>query len=160
MIKVVALLCTQPFTVSRPGSRLIAVPWRAIMMAGAASFWLSGSAAGEDPHLGLIEYEIACMPCHGIEGRGDGPLASKLANKPADLTQIAKANGGRFPSNEIARIIDGRKLSSAHRRTTMPIWGKRYSRRIDDEETAATIERRARHRIEALVRYIETLQQR
>lgn len=160
MIKVVALLRTQSCAVSRPALRRIAVRWRAVMMAGAALFCLSGPAAGEDPHLGLIEYEIACMPCHGIEGRGDGPLAAKLPNKPSDLTRITKANGGRFPSNEIARIIDGRKLSSAHRRRTMPIWGERYSRRIDDQETAATIERRARHRIEALVRYIETLQQR
>lgn len=159
MIKVATPRRTKPCTVSRQASRLIAAPLRAVTMAGAL-FCLSGPAAGEDPHLGLIEYEIACMPCHGVEGRGDGPLAGKLPNKPSDLTRITKANGGRFPSNEIARIIDGRKLSSAHRRRTMPIWGERYRRRIDDQETAVTIERRARHRIEALVRYIETLQQR
>ena len=29
-------------------------------------------------HLGFVEFEIACTPCHGVEGRGDGPLASSL----------------------------------------------------------------------------------
>ena len=29
-------------------------------------------ADAEDPHLGVIEYEISCMPCHGVEGHGDG----------------------------------------------------------------------------------------
>jgi mono/diheme cytochrome c family protein len=149
-----------PIAVSRHVSRLITVAWRIVTLASATLLCLGASAGAQDPHLGLVEYEIACMPCHGIKGRGDGPLAGKLPNKPSDLTLIAKANGGTFPPNKVMRIIDGRKLSSAHRRRTMPIWGERYRRRTDTQETTATIEQRARKRIEALVRYVETLQQR
>jgi hypothetical protein len=46
-------------------------------------------ADAEDPHLGVIEYEISCMPCHGVEGHGDGRLPPALKIRPADLTKIA-----------------------------------------------------------------------
>jgi hypothetical protein len=42
-------------------------------------------------YLGVIEYEVSCLSCHGDEGRGDGPDAEFLENEPADLTGIAKA---------------------------------------------------------------------
>ena len=32
-------------------------------------------------------YAANCTECHGVSGRGDGPLASRLAVKPADLTE-------------------------------------------------------------------------
>jgi mono/diheme cytochrome c family protein len=38
-----------------------------------------------------------CAACHGREGRGDGPVAPALGEKPTDLTQIAAAHGGQFP---------------------------------------------------------------
>ena len=48
------------------------------------------AALAEDLHLGLVEYEVACMACHGIEGRGDGRLAKTLKTVPADLTLITR----------------------------------------------------------------------
>ncbi len=54
----------------------------------AAEFGVSGEASVDDLHLGVIEYEIACMSCHGVEGRGDGKLAKNLKTAPANLTQI------------------------------------------------------------------------
>ncbi|MGD0201827.1 MAG: cytochrome c [Bryobacteraceae bacterium] len=30
-------------------------------------------------------FDIYCAPCHGVSGRGDGPVAAKIV-KPADLT--------------------------------------------------------------------------
>ena len=41
----------------------------------------------DDLHLGVIEYEISCLPCHGIDGRGDGPLAKSLTTAPKDLVR-------------------------------------------------------------------------
>lgn len=34
-------------------------------------------------------YRINCLLCHGTEGKGDGPVASKLLNKPFDLTSFS-----------------------------------------------------------------------
>lgn len=112
----------------------------------------------EDDHLGLVEYEIACMPCHGVDARGKGPSADTLNQKPPDLTQIAKSNGGQFPVNAVAEVIDGRKLVAAHGSRVMPVWGNRYRVYAEPGESKALVERRARRRIEALVRYIQTLQ--
>jgi mono/diheme cytochrome c family protein len=92
----------------------------------------SGVAArAEDPHLGIVEYEIACMPCHGVDGRFDGTRAKSLKAAPADLTKIAKSNGGIFPSDRIAGIIDGRAAVAAHGRREMPLWGDRYRVRAE-----------------------------
>jgi hypothetical protein len=120
----------------------------------------TGSAAtADDDHLGIVEFEIACMPCHGIEGRGDGSLANSLKRRPADLTQIAKSNGGIFPSKKVAEIIDGRESVAAHGVRDMPVWGDRYRVVTEAGEGAAEVEQRARTQINALVDYLETIQE-
>jgi mono/diheme cytochrome c family protein len=35
---------------------------------------------------GKVNYEIACMVCHGQQGKGDGPAAAALERKPGDLS--------------------------------------------------------------------------
>ncbi len=35
---------------------------------------------------GRDRYDIYCRPCHGDEGRGDGPVAPAMANAVRDLT--------------------------------------------------------------------------
>jgi hypothetical protein len=112
----------------------------------------------QDPHLGLTEYELSCMPCHGIDGRGDGPRANSLKTAPADLTKIAKSNNGIFPSKKLAEIIDGRAIVGAHGQREMPVWGDRYRVRTEPHEQSAEIDRRARKQIEALVGYLKTIQ--
>ena len=116
-------------------------------------------ASADDDHLGIVEFEIACMSCHGIEGRGDGSLANSLKRRPADLTQIAKSNGGIFPSKKVAEIIDGRASVAAHGVRDMPVWGDRYRVVTEAGEGAAEIEQRARAQISALVEYLETIQE-
>ena len=111
----------------------------------------------EDPHLGLIEYEVACMACHGIEGRGDGRLAKTLKTAPADLTLIARSNHGVFPSKTIAEIIDGRAIDGAHGNREMPVWGDRYRAPVPDE-SPSWVEQQARIRIRALVEYLKSIQ--
>ena len=119
-----------------------------------------GTANAQDEHLGIIEYEVACLPCHGIEGRGDGPVAAKLKVSPADLTQIAKKNGGVFPAAKVAEIIDGRADVAAHMRREMPVWGKRYRKAAAPYESSADIDARARMQIDALVTYLASSQER
>lgn len=76
--------------------------------------------------VGEVEYLTSCSACHGLDGRGDGPLRGELKSKPADLTVLAKKNNGVFPLNAIYETIDGRKSVSAHGTSEMPIWGFRY----------------------------------
>jgi mono/diheme cytochrome c family protein len=108
--------------------------------------------------IGITEYELSCMSCHGVDGRGDGPDAQYLDTKPADLTQIKKANGGFFPADRVAMIIDGRAVVAMHGAREMPVWGERYRRPIPDVDGAWDTERDARSRIEALVDCVESLQ--
>jgi mono/diheme cytochrome c family protein len=64
-----------------------------------------------------------CASCHGSEGRGDGPLAGSLTKPPADLTQLARRNGGRFDESAVMATIDGRRQVAAHGTRDMPVWG-------------------------------------
>src|ERR1700683_3725370 len=43
-----------------------------------------------------------CAVCHGKSGNGDGPAASALKVPPADLTTLAKRNGGKFDSAHVS----------------------------------------------------------
>ena len=116
------------------------------------------NARGESYHRGIVEYEVACMPCHGIDGRGDGRLAKTLKTPPADLTQIARSNKGAFPSARISEVIDGRAIVAAHGQRAMPIWGDRYSVAIPGEDPAM-VEKRVRAQIDALIDYLKSIQE-
>jgi mono/diheme cytochrome c family protein len=95
-----------------------------------------------------------CASCHGIAGRGDGPMSPAMRKPPADLTKFAAMNGGVFPTERLRRIIDGRDVPS-HGDRTMPVWGitLRTSRGEGGYDTVAA-------RIHALVRYIQSIQER
>ena len=99
------------------------------------------------------------MPCHGIDGRGDGPRAKSLKWAPADLTKIAKSNKGQFPARKLAEIIDGRAIAGAHGQREMPVWGDRYRVRTEANEPISAIDRRARAQITALVEYFRRIQE-
>ena len=139
-------------------NRSIASMIPAHVLALALLLGVGAQARADDPHLGIIEYEISCMPCHGVDGHGDGRLARSLPTRPLDLTRITKSNGGEFPSAKVADIIDGRAIVAVHGPREMPVWGDRYRKAIEPNEPPAMIERRARAQIAALVKYIETIQ--
>jgi len=116
-------------------------------------------ASQDDPHLGELEYEISCLGCHGLEGRGDGSRTKALKTAPADLTQIKRQNNGTFPLEAVIALIDGRSLDAAHAERDMPVWGKRYRAGAATTESADWIDRRIRAQIAALASYIESLQE-
>jgi mono/diheme cytochrome c family protein len=95
-----------------------------------------------------------CASCHGTTARGDGPVASSLRDFPGDLTQFAKRNGGIFPSARVLRIIEGRDVG-AHGSGEMPVWGHVFRRMPSDTSDGSATER-----IEAIVRYLESIQER
>ncbi|MGH0036489.1 MAG: c-type cytochrome [Myxococcota bacterium] len=100
-------------------------------------------------------YVQYCAACHGVRGRGDGPVADSLRTRPADLAFISKRRGGEFPAAEIARTIDGRVDVSAHGNREMPVWGRRFGEHIESESTAEEV---VRGNISVLVDYLRTLQ--
>jgi mono/diheme cytochrome c family protein len=95
-----------------------------------------------------------CASCHGASARGDGPVASSLRNFPGDLTQFAKRNGGVFPSARVHRIIEGRDVG-AHGSGEMPVWGHVFRRPPSGTSDGSPAER-----IDAIVRYLESIQER
>lgn len=107
------------------------------------------AAAAED-------YRAACAPCHGVDGRGTGPVAASLKTPPADLTRLAARHGGTFPHDDVVAVIAGERAIDAHGTREMPIWTIRLG--AGDGATAvASID--ARRRIAMLARYLATLQQ-
>lgn len=112
----------------------------------------------EAVEAGKIEYTRSCELCHGVSAKGDGPYASRLIVKPADLTTIAKNNHGIMPIASIYRMIDGSDDLLFHGGRKMPIWGDRYdSEAINDigPDSAVTF---VRGRIFELLLYLDTLQ--
>jgi mono/diheme cytochrome c family protein len=104
--------------------------------------------------LGTRLFKTHCATCHGETGRGDGPLAEQLRRTPPDLTQFTARNGGVFPSERVYRIIDGRGVPS-HGDRDMPVWGDAF-RTSRDGLTAESV----KARIDAIVRYLQAIQQR
>ena len=92
------------------------------LSAKAAEDDIVAPAVVEDGHHAYLNL---CASCHGKSGKGDGPMAPELVNKPIDLTQIAKKNNGKFPFWHVYQTIDGRRIPRAHGGPEMPVWGSR-----------------------------------
>lgn len=120
---------------------------------------LPGGAFAQEPLKQNVPggelFRTYCATCHGPTARGDGPLASSMARKPADLTEIAKRNGGQFPPELVFRTIDGRKPIRGHGGPDMPVWGDAFTRSRDGGDPD-----RVRTMIQSLVDYIESIQAR
>jgi mono/diheme cytochrome c family protein len=114
--------------------------------------------AKEAMSYGEGEYLNSCAACHGLHGKGDGVLAPVLKTKPADLTLLKKRNGGEFPLQQVREIIDGRKIVPSHGTREMPIWGRQFVE--EDAKTYGQVggEILTQDRIDALARYLVTLQ--
>ncbi len=100
-------------------------------------------------------YSMHCTGCHGKTGKGDGALGHDLETEPPDLTQISQRNGGEFPADRVHQVIDGRLAVPAHGRREMPVWGFSFQTLARDTDQEAEVEAR----IEALTRFLETIQE-
>ena len=121
----------------------------------AALVLASGPAFAETS--GEREYLVACAGCHGESGKGDGPLAELLKISPPNLSELTRANDGRFPFEMVLVTIDGRDGVRAHG-SPMPIWGERFHASATSQR-GETAEMVARGRILSLVYYLQSIQQ-
>jgi len=96
-------------------------------------------------------FRLYCASCHGTGAKGDGPLADALKRRPPDLTRLASNNGGTYPSDLVARMIDGRAPVKGHGGGDMPVWGDAFTRTGDQTPTTEKVAR--------LVRFLERIQQ-
>ena len=110
--------------------------------------------------LGKTEYDMNCASCHGPAGRGDGPLRPYLSRPSADLTVLARANGGVLPVSRLYSAIEGTAEASAHGTRDMPVWGNEYRMRAGEHyvDVPYDPEGFVRARILALIDYVARLQ--
>ncbi len=124
---------------------------------------LAGTAAAQDAAHGAKDFAARCASCHGQDGKGHGPAASALEKKPSDLTTIAKRHGGNYPAGRVFAAIEGLDMPDAHGTREMPVWGDVFLNEDLGDSTSLKDAVRATDdaskRILALVRYIETIQE-
>jgi mono/diheme cytochrome c family protein len=99
---------------------------------------------------GKTMFHEYCAVCHGDNAKGSGPAADALKKAPADLTQIARKNGGAFPEVKVMRVIQGDDVVAAHGSRAMPVWGTIF-RSLGSSQTETL-------RVNALMRYVQELQ--
>jgi mono/diheme cytochrome c family protein len=105
-----------------------------------------------DPTNGKMMYTSYCAPCHGTDGRGQGPAAGALKDAPTDLTGLAKANHGKYPETHIVSVLRFGTEVRAHGSATMPVWGTIFNKmsKLNTQEKDL--------RMVNLSHYLETLQ--
>jgi len=98
---------------------------------------LACSEHGERVPTGQALYLRHCASCHGVSGKGDGPVAASLQIRPADLTAIARRSGGHFDQERVMRVIDGQRVVAEHGTREMPVWGAVFAEELEGQRQAA-----------------------
>ncbi|HVN88320.1 MAG TPA: cytochrome c [Candidatus Binataceae bacterium] len=113
---------------------------------------------------GIGQYRTHCAQCHGMDGKGDGPMAAVLNVKPADLTTLAKDNGGVFPEERVLNSINGTEQVAAHGTkgepgaSPMPVWGLAFRASSGSGSGADFTPQEIQKKIKLIVDYIKTIQ--
>lgn len=113
------------------------------------------SRAPDTSDAGRTWYVRACASCHGVDGRGDGPVAAVLTVPPTDLTTLAARNGGAYPHEYVVAVIAGERALPAHGTREMPVWSERFGTGSGPPAVASLY---ARRRLEQLADHVESLQ--
>jgi mono/diheme cytochrome c family protein len=136
------------------GRRGVAIA--AVTALAAALTFAAGPVRAQN--AGKADYIKNCAGCHGADGKGQGRDLYVVNVKPKDLTLLAKKNGGVFPFQQVEDSIDGRRGIPSHKRFDMPFWGVTFQE--PGKEFTPESEAKAKQRIDGIVRFIQTVQQR
>ncbi len=93
-----------------------------------------------------------CASCHGVDGKGDGPVAASLKMPPTDLTLLSKNNNGKFPDSHLFAVLQYGSEIPSHGTAEMPVWGPILGRLDRANPDVKKL------RMSNLIRYLETLQ--
>jgi nucleotide-binding universal stress UspA family protein/mono/diheme cytochrome c family protein len=126
-----------------------------LLTPGVAAAQTDAPATARQTIAGGEVYRTYCASCHGTAARGDGPLATSMVRKPPDLTEIAKRNGGLFPTELVFRTIDGKNPIRGHGGPDMPVWGDAFARSRDGGDPE-----KVKRLIQSLVDFLESIQAR
>lgn len=82
-----------------------------LLLAAPVALVVSACVAPQDtampePGEGAALFQQNCAVCHGADGKGGADMAGD-ASSPADLTLLARGNGGVFPRAAVLSTIDG-----------------------------------------------------
>jgi mono/diheme cytochrome c family protein len=109
---------------------------------------------------GQTMFQQYCASCHGADGKGGGPMASRLKTPPSDLTTLVKRRATvppydrKFPTEYVKNILEFGPGSTAHGSSDMPAWGPIF-RYFDNQN-----ERAVQQRIKNLCDYLASVQER
>jgi mono/diheme cytochrome c family protein len=114
-------------------------------------------------------YASYCAACHGVEGRGDGPVAGNLKTATPDLATLAQRSGNKFPASLVEQYIRNEAGPESHGTLAMPLWGPIFGQMsgLDQQSrdklrvligSDATSPSLADLRVTNLVSHIESLQ--
>ena len=99
-------------------------------------------------------YTSYCAPCHGQDGKGNGPVAAAMKSQPTDLTQLMRNNHGKYPDTHVVSVLEFGSELSAHGSATMPVWGPIFG------NMNRTHLQEKQLRISNLAHYLESIQER
>ncbi len=100
-------------------------------------------------------YVNYCAPCHGVDGKGNGPVAAALKTQPTNLAVLSRNHGGKFPSTHIASVLQFGTAHPSHGSAEMPLWGPA----LGSGDSAPSENDVRALRISNLSRYLQTLQE-
>ena len=130
----------------------------AALAAAAATVALAADAKVNIPvhrtaaNNGQQMYTSYCAPCHGVDGRGNGPEAKLLPYTPTDLTMLSRDNRGVFPVVHVISVIKFGVAQHGAASNLMPDWGPLLSRMDQAPSDVSPL------RIHNIVTYLEKLQ--
>ena len=136
---------------------VVALIWSSVQSVGAQELGPGGRII-----TGKGEFRDHCAQCHGMDAKGDGPVAPAMKVVPADLTMLAKNNGGVFPEERVTDSIKGTSAVAAHGTTPpgtpMPVWGSAFSTSTKSGRGGSFTPQEVDRKVKLLVEYIKSIQ--
>jgi hypothetical protein len=105
------------------------------------------------PVDGATIFRNNCATCHGLEGRGKGPVSKARKRTVPDLTRLSQRNHGAFPVIRVQTTImfGADDLLPAHGPKTMRSWGPIFHE-IEFDQDLGNV------RLENITKYLESIQ--
>lgn len=131
---------------------------RLIAFTAAAFAGLSACTPNSMPEApeGRAFFAENCVACHGTTAQGQGALATGLEPSPPDLTQLARGNGGTFPTARALSYIYG-DPNDGHLARVMPQFGREMADDLVPIEVDGVLTPTPRV-LAALLAYLESVQ--